>query len=207
MSSSAVVPFPYKGIDPENWADVTAALVKAHPIPIESLVEATLQSWESIFTSSIGGLNIGEDIFPTPQIMGQFLHELIPFRLATMFPGEWRREQEADEKDLVGILQPAFSMEIKTSSSPRSIFGNRSYAQPDQGTGKKGKSGYYLAVNFQKFMNEGVLPKVVLIRMGWLDHTDWVPQGAPTGQQASLTRASRDSKLLELYPKRDAKLG
>ncbi|MFN9402025.1 MAG: ScaI family restriction endonuclease, partial [Dolichospermum sp.] len=47
-------------------------------------------------------------------------------------------------------LQHNFSIEIKTSSSPRNIFGNRSYAQKSTtGKTKKSKSGYYLVINFE----------------------------------------------------------
>ena len=61
----------------------------------------------------------------------------------------------------------------------------------------KSKSGYYLAINFDKLSESN--PKIRLIRMGWLDHTDWQAQKSETGQQASLTKAARDGKLLTLY--------
>ncbi len=206
MSSKSIAQKPYEGIPPEEWLVKTLELVRAHPLSTDDFVEATLNAWKSIFTSSIGGLHIGEDIFPSPQIMGGFLHELIPYQLAAKYPGEWRREKEAGEKDLVAIQQSEFSTEIKTSSNPRNIYGNRSYAQPDQGTGKKGNSGFYLTVNFQKFTDAKSRPEIIRVRLGWLDHTDWVPQGAATGQQASLTRDARAFKLVELYPERHVDL-
>jgi hypothetical protein len=87
------------------------------------------------------------DLFPRPQIMAYFLHELIPLEFSDRYPGIWRREETSDEKDLVYIPDQWFSVEIKTSSSNGRIFGNRSYTQETQ-TIKKSKSGYYLAVNF-----------------------------------------------------------
>ncbi|WP_180886422.1 ScaI family restriction endonuclease [Ruegeria sp. THAF57] len=53
-------------------------------------------------------------------------------------------------------------------------------------------------VNFEKFGTNG-LPKVKLIRFGWLDHTDWIGQKAATGQQARLRPESDRYKLKRLY--------
>ena len=84
-------------------------------------------------------------------------------------------------------------MELKTSSQ-KSIYGNRSYAKSDSG---KVKSGYYLAINFEKISINN--PKILLIQMGWLDHADWRGQKSETGQQASLTKEAKDSKFIILY--------
>lgn len=84
-------------------------------------------------------------------------------------------------------------MELKTSSQ-KSIYGNRSYAKSEGG---KDKSGYYLTINFEKInKNE---PKLVLIQMGWLSHSDWVGQKSETGQQATLTRDAKENKFIVLY--------
>jgi ScaI restriction endonuclease len=72
------------------------------------------------------------------------------------------------------------------SSHPSQIFGNRSYAQEQaSGSTGKGKSGYYLTVNFQNFKIAGAdQPSITQVRFGWLDHTDWIGQASATGQQA-----------------------
>jgi ScaI restriction endonuclease len=104
------------------------------------------------------------------------------------------------DKDVVYIPDDRFSLEIKTSSSPNGIFGNRSYAQPTQAD-KKSKSGYYLAVNFAGFdEHDTALPSIRLIRLGWLDHSDWVGQKAESGQQSHPNPAAKKHKLLRLYP-------
>jgi len=106
---------------------------------------------------------------------------------------------------MVYISNQYYSVEIKTSSSPNKIYGNRSYGQPHKvsdSLGRKGKSGYYLAINFEKFDKKGTrLPEIRRIRFGWLDHTDWIPQKAPTGQQSRLKPYSEANKLLLLYAK------
>ena len=86
-----------------------------------------------------------------------------------------------------------YSMELKTSSQ-KSIYGNRSYAKSDSG---KSKSGYYLTINFEKINNNN--PKILLIQMGWLDHSDWVAQKSETGQQASLTKEAQENEFMVLY--------
>lgn len=131
--------------------------------------------------------------------MAFFLHELISLELGRLHPGVWRRDSTSVEKDVVHIPDDTYSFEIKASSSPNSIYANRSYAQPSP-TSKKHKAGYYLAVNFEKFSQSKTNPKITRVRMGWLDHTDWIGQRAPTGQQARLNISARDNKLLDLYP-------
>lgn len=67
-------------------------------------------------------------------------------------------------------------------------------------TDKKGKSGYYLAVNFEKFSNT-TNPQIKLIRFGWIDSGDWIGQKAATGQQSRLSSDVENYKLLQLYRK------
>ena len=164
------------------------------------LRDISLEAWKDIFESRIGKeqLRIGTDIFPPPQIIGFLLHELIPNKLAKKYPKEWTKDKTAKEKDLVYIPNPDNSIEIKTSSHPKQIFGNRSYGQK-QTNPKKDKSGYYLAINFEGF-TDSKKPKIRLIRFGWLDHSDWIAQEAATGQQAHLTNEANNLKLLTIYP-------
>ena len=142
---------PYVGKQVEEWEGVTEKLLKEHPLDSATLVEVVLAAWQSIFDSRMGSqkFQIGKDIFPKPQIMGFFLHELIPLELAARFPKQWRGDKAAGEKDIVYLPDPKFSIEIKTSSNPNRIFGNRSYAQKTT-KGKKAKSGYYYRREFRE---------------------------------------------------------
>lgn len=194
---------PYAGLLPTEWAAKTAKLLKAYPLTGEEIVQPILEAWSSIFESKIGrhGIQIGKDIFPTPQIMASYLHELIPLEFAAMYPGKWRGDKKADEKDLVYIPNQRFSAEIKTSSDPKKIYANRSYAQKSTSF-KKNKNGHYIAVNFEKFTaaaDNPQRPRIRRIRFGWLDHSDWKGQDKPTGQQASLLPDSEKGKLIVLY--------
>ncbi|MFN8626393.1 MAG: ScaI family restriction endonuclease [Candidatus Binatia bacterium] len=191
---------PYKGLPPEKWHAVTQQLVKEHPLKAKEIVEVVLAAWDSIFASKLGtsAFHIGKDIFPKPQIMGFFLHELIPLELAARHPKTWRGEKASEDKDIVYIPDDQYSIEVKTSSNPRHIFGNRSYAQ-EASENKKVKSGYYLTVNFEKFSGDTKRPNILLVRFGWLDATDWIGQKAATGQQSRLPPEVENYKLLELY--------
>ena len=190
---------PYDGVNEECWKDKTRELVSEHPLSNSEIVEAVFASWNAILNTKIGlgGYGIGVDIFPSPQIMSFLLHELIPLELQRLHPGEWRRDISSDEKDVVYVPDDLYSFEIKASSSRNDIYGNRSYAQPTP-VAKKHKAGYYLAVNFEKF-GVAASPRVTKIRMGWLDHTDWIGQRANTGQQARLQLNARNNKLIELF--------
>lgn len=191
---------PYQGLTPSQWKTMTQQLVAMHPLTIRELAEVTLHAWESIFTSSIGGFHIGVDIFPKPQTMGFFLHELVPLEFRSRYPSLWRGDITSQDKDMVYIADVAYSVEIKTSSDPRHIYGNRSYAQQGSGSsGKKEKNGYCLAVNFEAFTAKTKQPKIIKIRFGWLDHNDWSGQKAATGQQARLALEVEAGKLLEIY--------
>jgi len=190
---------PYHDLPVEQWRNKTLELIEQHPLHMTELYEIVKQAWEDIFKSGIGSkpFKIGEDLFPSPQIMGFFLHELIPLELSSRYPQVWRPNKSADEKDLVYAPDATFSIEIKTSSSSRNIYGNRSYAQTGSTT-RKTKSGYYLAVNFQKFVANISRPEITQVRFGWLDHEDWLGQAAATGQQARLNPAVERNKLITL---------
>lgn len=154
-----------------------------------------------IFESRIGsmGLRIGRDVFPQPQSMGLFLHEIIPIVIASRSDGWVRGEPGRHEKDLHYSTNPGYSVEIKTSSHAKNIFGNRSYAQPATETSRS-KDGYFITVNFGKFdADSGQQPSIIRIRFGWLDHSDWKPQKAESGQQASVRPDANKHKLRELF--------
>ena len=173
---------PYRGLPATRWVRKTEQLLAAYPLDAKEIVEVVLSSWDAIFESKIGphSFRIGEHLFPKPQIMGFLLHELIPLEFSARYPKLWRGDESSSEKDLVYIPKPEFSLEIKTSSHKRQVFGNRSFAQPSTDS-KKNKAGYYLAVNFEAFAKTHAKPHIRRIRFGWLDHDDWVGQKAATG--------------------------
>jgi len=191
---------PYRGLPEEKWLARTKRLIAAHPLKQKEIVEVVLSSWDAIFQSRIGpkGFKMGPDLQPKPQILAFFLHELIALELVTRYPKLWRGEEAARDKDLVYIPNDKFSIEVKTSSHASQIFGNRSFAQEGE-SAKKSKSGYYLAVNFEKLTKQNLKPKVRRVRFGWLDHSDWTGQTAATGQQARLAPSVERGKLLTLF--------
>jgi hypothetical protein len=198
---------PYAGVDVAEWPAVTKKLVERHPLSAD-LFDVVQTAWHDVFATRIGAkaYKIGADVKLSPQIMAWFLHELIPLAVMDLHPGEWSKEKGKKDKDLVCVADAALSVEIKASSHPSKIFGNRSYAQPPQSAadqGKKGKSGYYLAINFEKFSEHDAeaLPKLVQVRFGWLDHSDWIAQRSQTGQQAHVESKADRAKLIHLYPK------
>ena len=192
---------PYENSDESEWFDITCDLIRNHPLDMNIVIETVLESWDDIFESTFGKNNvqIGKDILPSPQIMGFLLHELIPINLrGKLDSDDWVKDKEVSEKDLVYRPNIDYSVEIKTSSNPSRIFGNRSYAQKTDNP-KKTKTGYYLAVNFERF-KDSPQPKIRKISFGWLDHNDWRGQKAQTGQQSSLAPIIYKTKLLEIYP-------
>jgi len=188
---------PYENVPVEKWKTITKKLIEEHPLSTEEIVDVVMSAWKSIFDSSMGtkGFKIGKDIFPKPQIMGFLLHELIPLELQVRYPDKWHGDKSTSEKDLVYEPNDCYSIEVKTSSNPAHIYGNRSYAQASTDE-KKAKSGYYIAVNFGKFGKAAKNPEITLIRFGWLDATDWIGQKAATGQQSRLSPEVENNKLI-----------
>lgn len=192
---------PYFGANVESWREITRDLLERQPLSGPSLLAGVMSAWSDIFESRIGPARIGVDLRPTPQIMGFLLHELIPIRLQGHTG--WRRESTAAEKDLVYEPDPTFSIEIKTSSNSSGVFGNRSYGVPSDTEGKKAKSGYYCAVNFQGW-SASAEPKITRVRYGWIDSTDWIAQAAESGQQSSLAPDVYRHQLVTLYEARSS---
>ena len=196
---------PYENVPVYQWKAVTEELIREYPLKMEDLITAVLNAWDGIFRTKIAGeLQIGVEIFPTPQILGNYLHELIPVELEKMFPDKWSRDIEKNDKDLVYLPDRRFSAEIKTSSNANNIYGNASYGQEDSSNASsKSKDGYYIAVNFEKLKpgDPSFHPSIRKIRFGWLDHSDWHSQSASSGQAATITTEVRDNKLKLIYPR------
>lgn len=190
---------PYLGKPPLEWLDVTNDLISKHSLQEDEIVEVVLKSWKDIFNSKIGSFSIGKEIFPTPQIMSFFLHELVAHYLSLKYSGIYKVGTEKHQKDIHHLTNELLSVEIKASSDKTGIFGNRSYAQPSSGTGKKNKNGYYITINFEKFDKPN--PEILIIRFGYLEHTDWIAQKSATGQQARLGSDVYKYKLKTIYTK------
>jgi hypothetical protein len=206
---------PYSNQEEKNWKKITEKLIENHPLSKKQIVDAVLTSWKQIFQSKIGPLSIGKQIFPTPQIMSNIIHELIPYNLAENVGSDYRVGITKTEKDIVYEPNSTYSVEVKASSSKNDIYANRSYAQPSLDSDTKDKNGFYIGVNFEKFQiledgnyrkvefdNEGniIYPIITQIKFGYLDHTDWIPQASAKGQQARLTKDSKKFKLIKLHP-------
>lgn len=189
---------PYYRRPQSQWLSITQDLIDKHPLK-NKIVEVVLKSWEDIFLSKIGSYSIGKEIFPSPQIMSFFLHELVAHNLSLLYPEIYKVGVLKNEKDIHCITDPKMGIEIKASSNPSQIFANRSYAQPSSGHELKDKNGYYLAINFEKVTRDNPHPKILKIRFGFLEHNDWIPQSASTGQQARLSKSAYETKLITLY--------
>lgn len=61
--------------------------------------------------------------------------------------------------------------------------------------------GQYIQVDYSDSWRKDTdsLPKIRLIRFGWLDHTDWIGQSAASGQQARLPKEVEKGKLIIIY--------
>ena len=174
---------PYTGLPSARWRKITERLIAAHPLSVDQIKELAVTSWRELWLTTIGSAESAfllADINPPATVVGYFFEKLFLRNLVAMEPKAWRGPQNRSEKDLVFEPNAEFSIELKTSGQLGSrIFGNRSYGQAATANQAKGKSGYYITVNFyEKSLN--------LIRFGWIDHSDWKAQKSATGQMAGL---------------------
>lgn len=194
--------FPYENLDETEFSKRTEELITMFPINMSTIVDIVLESWDDIFTvtNENGDFNIGKTIFPKPQMMGFFLESLINQKIKKIDPKTWVPDPSGFAKDIANINNERFSLEIKTSSNPKHIYGNRSYGQRGE-SAKKSKDGYYLAVNFEKFNKENPTkkPNIKMIRFGYLNFTDWVAQKKETGQQAYIPAHIESKKLITIW--------
>jgi hypothetical protein len=183
---------PYENIPVDQWHEITRRLVEKHPLTLV-VVDLCLKSWQSILHGKINTyLNMQiKEMSISPQATGALLHDVIPEYISKNISGF--RKGIRNEKDIVCEYDDFYSLELKTSSQ-KSIYGNRSYAKSDSG---KSKAGYCLTISFEKI--QGNEPKLLLIQMGWLNHSDWVGQKSETGQRAALTKEARENKFIVLY--------
>ncbi len=194
---------PYQNQPKEKWLEITKTLLAQNPLEQETFAKIVLEAWDCIFASDICGLRIGKDIFPNPQMLGYFVETLTAHRLAKAFPAVWKHGIAKNEKNIVCLTDDKFSFEMKASSSDGKIYANRSYAQEQSQNAEKDKNGYYTAINFEKFDDANLhkRPEITLIRLAYLEHTDWKAQKASTGQQASLPAEIYKYKFVTIYPK------
>ena len=143
---------PYYGLFSREVGGENPRTLEEYPIAPEDVVQVVLRSWSAIFESTLGdGFRIGVHIFPTPQIMGTLLlTSLSLLEIEAHTEGRWR----------ACALRPR-----RTSSTSRMIDSPRRLrlirSEPhlcqsklrleSDSPGKKGKSGYYIAVNFDKW--------------------------------------------------------
>lgn len=185
----------YAGLQTEQWLSKTKELIAMHPLKLDTIRDVAIQSWGTLWLTRIGEGNSAirlEEIDVPATVVGYFFEKLFARELQSRFPS-WRGGRGKDEKDIVCISDPFFSIEMKTSGQlGAKIFGNRSYgqrAEVESTVAKVEKSGYYITVNFYGRV-------LTLLRFGWLDVSDWKPQKAATGQAASLSKEAYQHKLV-----------
>jgi hypothetical protein len=193
---------PYNNKPKSEWKEITQELIDKHPFSKDEIVKIVLDSWKAIFTSKIGKFHIGKEIFPSPQVLSFFLHELVAHNFNLKYPGKFRVGTAKTDKDIHCIYDEKLSVEIKASSNKSQIFANRSYAQPATAGQRKNKDGYFIAVNFEQLTESKTNPDILVIRFGYIEHSDWIAQFAATGQQARLSTETYSLKFMTLYSKK-----
>ena len=188
---------PYAGKRESAWLGITQRIVSSHPLKFAELLDAATTAWATLWQTTVGAGTLSaklSDLKVPATIVGYFFEVLLARELERRAPILWRGNLSKEDKDLVYIPDPAFSIEIKTSGQAGfKVYGNRSYGQKTGAeiVAKKEKSGYYITVNFFH-------QTLTLIRFGWIDADDWDPQLSPTGQMAGLKQAVYDKKLIPI---------
>lgn len=187
---------PYSGKPIAQWADVTRALVHAHPLTPAIIHDAAMAAWARLWSTTVGDSTLGfpfAAVDPPATVVGYFFEKLFANELAARFPAVWRGGR-GSEKDLYCLTNDALSVEMKASGQlGYKVYGNRSYGQrvENADAAKKNKSGYYITINFYGQI-------LTLLRFGWIDADDWLAQKSATGQMAGLSDDVYRYKLLPI---------
>lgn len=182
---------PYAGVSLQHTRArraVTAVLLDAHPLFRDeaALSRLVVEAWHDLWGSRLGRAraaptfaDLGTDVL-NGQIVGAMFEALLARHLTGFTDGAhtWRRGRAATEKDFVCEQDPALSFELKTSGCGTKLYGNRSYGHATARSTKR-RDGYYLTVNY-------VGTRILMIRAGWLDNSDWKPQSHASGQASTL---------------------
>lgn len=190
--SSTIVVSPFQDKPIEEWDTIRDKLIKNHPLNLELIKKLILTSWEKLLQTRIGppqdNIIMFIDIDIPAQVISNFIEVLLSRELRNI-DSRWR-QGSSSEKDLIYAGNEDYSIEVKCSGQGGTkVFGNRSYAQKTEAqVGKKGKSGYYITINFFDDL-------LYLIRFGWIDFDDWAGQKAATGQAATLPNDVYEHKL------------
>lgn len=192
------MPSPYEGIPLENCKAKTQELIESHPLDLDTIRGIAIRCWNTLWQTNIGEGETAvalSDVEVPATVVGYFFEKLFARELERRYPDSWRGGRSKSEKDLVCLTNTAFSIEMKSSGQlGTKIFGNRSYGQQakdESQVTKAEKSGYYITVNFYR-------QTLTLLRFGWIDLDDWKPQGAQTGQAATLPNTVYELKVVEI---------
>jgi ScaI restriction endonuclease len=186
---------PYTDKPTSKWEAITHRLLDDHPLKLGLIHNIALVAWDKLWDTTVcsGPVAVRLDALDVPStVIGYFFEVLFARELQRRDPENWRGNQSGDEKDLVYLKEPRFSVDIKTSGQLGDrAYGNRSYGQEVQNINlaKKEKSGYYITVNFYR-------TTLTLLRFGWIDASDWKPQSSETGQMAGLSKEVYEGKLI-----------
>lgn len=178
--------------------------VGSHPLGEEELLSVVFGAWDELVGAiTPTGVNLVSELGIAPRAIGDLLEKLIARGLAELQLGEWHGGEGWHQKDVVCVANDRYSFEIKTSTRPSGLDGNKCYA-PAAGarartpTSRKSMCGYYLVVNYED-PRKTADPRVRLIRFGWLDREDWVAQGSALGQRSRVPRCDAERQLVTLY--------
>jgi len=180
-------PNPYKGKRRDQYKKITEDLVSQYPLSLEEIKDIVMEAW-----CKVGEITVaGKSIFETGEsgAIGIFFQKELIKALMDRHEG-WRGEKDRTDKDIVYVSNPLFSTEVKVSGQlGKEIYGNASFNH--KGNELKDKSGYYITVNFYK-------DKITIIRIGWIDKQDWIPQKSKSGQCANLSPDTYTHKMIEV---------
>lgn len=187
-------PFANKSV--QQWAAITRALLAAHPLKPDDILDAALVSWARLWSTTVGDAALGfpfAELDPPATVVGYFFEKLFTKELATRHPDVWVGGK-GSQKDLHCLTDESKSVEMKASGQlGYRVYGNRSYGQKIENVdaAKKDKSGYYITINFHG-------KTLTLLRFGWIDADDWQAQKSATGQMAGLGDDVYKCKLMTI---------
>lgn len=146
-------------------------------LPKETIVQCIEEAFDKLQHGHFKDIPLSS-LEVSKQVVCGLFHELIVHEISSL--SGWRSGKQKIEADLVHTN--GIQLQIKTSSSPDGIAGNR-YSSQNQYTDP---SEFYICVNFSPFRN------ISKIRAGFVPSDSWKPQQGK-GNAASLKKEVLDA--------------
>ncbi len=184
---------PYQDVPTERMRAVATQLVKNHPLRY-CVVDIVLNSWQNILNGNITSKSSSFKIKQTnvsTNVTEKLIRTVLPENISRYVKGF--RAGKQNEHDIVCEVDEFYSVKLLASFEKMLAI----KIKDAKNNVDEIKTGFYLSVNFENINSNN--PKILRIRFGYLDKTDFVLTRNGDEIKAVLTSEAGLYKLIDIY--------